>query len=268
MTPVAQAWFNDRLLPPAKRQFDDPSHSLGYLEEYQFFDVSNYESQLVEFAWKNARSGFPCSRLAFLPAPKTWIEWHVPKERGRVGFAVSQIDNTRFARVIGFSNANPLSRYLGDMGLRDELLANGDDAELGRIPDQNEADAKGIGGLFTQLHAALVLINSQRTIARSVHGPHRGLQRKIAANPTLAGKPFNLTFHVLELEVRPPVEYKMGAEIIRGARALHFCRAYLWETRGVICPGHWRGDPARGIRVTDYNLVPARDPKYKDWTPS
>jgi len=272
MTPAAQTWLKDQLLPKDKRYFDDETGSFGFLEDFHFFETSHYVTEMLEFAlaMSNAGLGLPSARLSFLPAPKTWIEWIDSERKERAAHALIEIDK-EWARIILFCPTYRSPVYIGDLSLRDRLLKLGNDEDvIFRLPDEMGSYRQQIKATTWLLYAALALINSPRTIHRTRHGPHRGLQRKLASRSDLAGHNFNLIHETLELEVRPPQEFLRSDEAtqLTGTRALHYCRAYLWQSRGIVCPGHWRGDPSRGIKVRDYSLVPAKDERFAGWTPS
>jgi hypothetical protein len=113
-------------------------------------------------------------------------------------------------------------------------------------------------------YANLALINSPRIIGQRGHYPHGRIERNALKNAKMVGK-FPLrawTEIVLEITTNPqdrsgdaPKEMHLTGE-----RCLHYCRTYLRVRLGMLeyVEGHWRGNPALGIKRSRYRVEPEK----------
>jgi|SRR5215831_5021653 len=107
-------------------------------------------------------------------------------------------------------------------------------------------------------YAMLALINSPRFIGQRGHYPHGRAEREALKRAKMVGKfPLRAWTEIL-LTVRPIPEDRSGAEPkemhLTGERCLHFCRTYMRVRLGMLeyIEGHWRGDPALGMKRSRY----------------
>lgn len=267
MTPFAQAILNDCARPVKDRQFADGGHSLASkLLEAHCFDITAVNSAVISMTTRlvndNRSFGEEGSRsiigkMAFLPAETVWIE-----ARGstghRLGFLVT-IDGENATFMLADqekfgASANFYPLYLGDA----QRLTS-----VGNFSGKNSR----LGFAYSAIvYCALAMINTPRVIGRKQHMPHAGLQRKLAAAQGMVGKFPLRAWTELVLEVTVP---RVGGERshetrLTGGKALHFCRAHLRLQNGclVLVSPHWRGDPALGIKQTQYSVIPPRDGKW------
>jgi hypothetical protein len=214
-------------------------------------------------------------KLAFLPAPKTWIEWRNPiapchqHPNGTVGrMGALLIEEGEYADVWlahaipGGTGPDVFASFPGYF--RMPLSGNPDmetfnvSAELQEFIDGHMV--ANLHGPF--LYALLAMINTPRVIGRRQHMPHAGLQRKLARAKGMVGKYPLHAWHEVKLEVTPPrLDRSATGEPhetrLTGAKARHFCRAHLRVRLGALelVSPHWRGDPALGIKQTRYRVV-------------
>jgi hypothetical protein len=90
--------------------------------------------------------------------------------------------------------------------------------------------------------------------------PHAGLQRKLAQSMNMTGKfPLHAWTEIL-LEVTPPATENGQVREARlsGAKALHYVRKFVRTrfARKEYVKGHWRGDPALGLKQSRYTVLP------------
>jgi hypothetical protein len=264
MTPLAHLIAKDATLPVKERQFGDACRRLRLLDNLHFFDVTAIEEAamgLARQAWDRwaSKKDLGVGRLAFLPAPRVWLEVNDP--RGRAALMLEQ-DDDNFARVTFVIG------YLQDH----ELMWN----EVGRIPLVGCDDTPGIYRYRADLqehrlgfeqriptiYSMLAMINTPRIIGRRQHLPHAGLQRDIARSKGLVGKYPLHAWHELVLEVAPPVheDGQLHEAHLTGEKALHFVRCHLRIRLGMLelVSAHWRGNGALGIKQTRYRVIDRR----------
>jgi hypothetical protein len=116
-------------------------------------------------------------------------------------------------------------------------------------------------------YATLALINSPRVIGQRGHYPHGRAERERLKKLKLVGKfPLRAWTEIL-LEVAPnPQDRSTGAPVemyLTGERCLHYCRTYLRVRHGMLeyVEGHWRGNPALGMKRSRYRLEKERQPE-------
>lgn len=110
-------------------------------------------------------------------------------------------------------------------------------------------------------YADLALINSPRIVGQRGHFPHGRAEREALKKAKMVGK-FPLrawTEIVLEVTPHPEDRSDTDAELhLTGERCLHYCRTYLRVRYGMLeyVEGHWRGNPALGIKRSRYRVKP------------
>lgn len=180
---------------------------------------------------------------AFLPAEKTWIESRSEKGK-REAILLADVgggkaDMTLFTEGIC---AKVASLNLNEFLNYDSVFA----------PSEGEVN------LIAFTYQALAIINTPRIVAQQEHAPNKGIQKRLNAARQIT--PFKLLpWSEIKLEVTGAGSDKGsdGSEnALTGKRALHFCRAHIRVKRGRIeyVSSHWRGDPAIGIRQSDYKI--------------
>lgn len=244
MTPLAHRIVKEMTLPVKSRTFDDRCGLLKRLDDTHCFDCSEVFPLAKQMAWDMAQRGEWLEQTAFLPAPRTWIEWAEDGER--VGLLLEQRGDHCFGRVA----------TAGDFasGERPLLFC------LGGGAGRNEIEGHRMAYLWRAIIAMLAMINSPRIIGRKQHMPHRGLERKLANSKALVGKFPLRAWTELTLSVSDIGHRANGKEQeahYTGEKCLHFCRAHLRIRNGRLerVTAHWRGNPALGIKRTRYRLA-------------
>jgi hypothetical protein len=108
-------------------------------------------------------------------------------------------------------------------------------------------------------YALLAFINTPRIIGQRVHQPHQRIEREKLAKLKLTGKFPLRAWTEIVLKVGLPDDRSddpTRETHLTGERCLHFCRTYLRMRYGAIeyVEGHWRGDPALGMKRSRYRL--------------
>lgn len=250
MTPLAHDIALDACEPIRRRRHGNLCAELRLLDGVHFFELSAAMEDARELAVLLHRAPATRSRLAFLPADRTWLEW---QENGRRGALLLQAGGTaNTADVISVGQSDD-QRTIGVAG-RGWLGLGRAAAPIGSAmpsaPDASLADHL--------VYGFLALVNSPRTIGRRSHLPHAGLQRRLAAARGMVGKFPLQAWTEIVLDVGPPrVEAaSLGQTHLSGRKALHFVRRHLrlvGDLPIVVSP-HWRGDPALGIRRSRYRV--------------
>jgi hypothetical protein len=266
MTPLLQAVVKEGLRSPRDRRWSDDTGVLQNVGDVHCFECSEVYPLALEWM-KDLWHRSPPGRLAFLPAPVTWLEMRVPRSNARdarMAFllrADRPDGNAESALVDHVSSSSGFvgSSRAGVLGLRDRAGPLG--VVLNKMPNGFEHEQTFMEHSLTiMLYALLAMINTPRVIGRKQHQPHVGLQRKLAASKGMVGKFPLHAWTEIKLDVRPPKEVEGEHEShLTGERAFHFCRAYLWVSRGIVCPAHWRGNPALGIKQSRYRLTHSHD---------
>lgn len=274
MTPLAHAIVADSTLPVKKRLHGHTAESLRLLDGVHFFEVTQVYAAARDMALSMVKNGTPSGKLAFLPAPRTFLEFREPEGRCGILLEETKLYEGRVARVTGVAHAQgrgpriEIAQPSGFLFLRDKAYFGGLSLDLRKY----EACKDSIALRFQLerymdaiLYALLAMINTPRVIGRRQHMPHAGLQRKLAAAHHMPGKYPLQAWHELVLEVAPPrIETGEPKETrLTGERALHFVRAHLRICNGRLEPtivaAHWRGNPDLGIKQTRYRVVPPRN---------
>lgn len=285
MTPLAHQIAKQLTLPIAKRVFhDEPRGLLQKLCDAHCFESTKImpllpdlldgekdetaitkfvNGERVKMMGENTVTKFAglAARLAFLPAPATWIEWTGDEwiggnKKARYGWLL--VDDfysdgprefiTCFSTQV--TGCDFCFSFPKDGNLTD-AVTHGD-----ANPETEEENlTKSV--YVTILVALLALINTPKIIGRQQHMPHIGLQRALAHAHGGIGKYPLQAWTEIRLEVGVP-QFAEGEHEARlsGAKALHFCRAHLRLRNGRVefVRAHWRGDPAVGIKRSRYRL--------------
>jgi hypothetical protein len=221
MTPLFHRIARELTLPKSERTFNDQVGLLGMLDDVHCFECTEISDAATEL-WNTST---PASRKAvvearaFLPAPKTWLEWK-DKEIGRIG-VLSTSDGNYMAFEYRFAGVPTL-------GAKTEVF----------------------------IASLLPFINTPRVIGRTQHMPHAGLERRLLRS--MGGRFAVHAWHEIRLHVTPPDISEDDHEAhLTGQRALHFCRAHLRIRLGQLqlVSAHWRGDAALGIKQARYKMV-------------
>jgi hypothetical protein len=255
--------FEQKRLPVAQRTFDDQASLLSALDDVHCFDVSEAmpiaEAMVVEMVVAN---DFEMS-LAFLPAPKTWLECVVNGRR--IGVLLSE-----------FRGGAKCIIATSEGAARSDVLMLGAEAsiELQRIHRRRDALVQ-LGVPAEELHDRLQLNGDTGfgltllAFLALINGPGLCPQRKLHHSRPVAkrlGLRVNGSFPLLawtELTLRVGEgEQKSWTGGRQGGRTdmmpLHFVRAHRRRINGEWrkIEAFWRGNAALGIKQTRYKLKP------------
>lgn len=255
MTPLAHRFVKQLTGPPSARELQPAV--LDRIADAHCFDVTDAAELIgglgVKLFWEHSDEGRFDPTLAFLPAPKTWIEYlEGGKRRGYLIETPANILSTAAALSTFETDGDRIKAW--DAG---SLVLMANDPPCVMAPE-NDSDEAQIDTYATEyfLYAALAVINSPKTIGRRMHEPHRGLGRSLKAG----GFMFPLRgWTEIKLQVHNPVangEFEEGH--LTGQKALHFCRAHLRIKMGRLehVRAHWRGNPALGTKNSRYRVAP------------
>ena len=254
MTPLARRIVKELTLPLKRRTFIDRVGLLPRMSDTHCFELSDVVDAIQSLAYDiNLRPG-SSDVLAFLPAPRTWLEWKVGQDRYGI-----HLEETSFGADLAIAGEKGFhSETGGQIALRESLLKAGPD----EMPFGNSGwlGPKDTHFLIFFLYAALALINTPRIVGRRQHMPHRGLERDLVRAMRTVGKFPLHTWTEIKLEITDPHDATgdPSAEAhYTGTRALHFCRAHLRVRLGKleIVRSHWRGDGSLGIKQSRYRLA-------------
>ncbi|HSF93782.1 MAG TPA: hypothetical protein VLA52_02065 [Thermohalobaculum sp.] len=273
MTPLAHAIATELTLPRARRTFDDQANVLSHITEAVCFEVTEVvqiANALVAEFIADAAPACAFRGLAFLPAPKTWIEFR--DQNVRHGLLLTQSDRHNVMARIDAASTDGFGSYtIGDLPLDgNDDLGLSLDADMSIYKRHPYASDFVDAALFT--YALLSLINSPRRINQRVVQPHAGLQRKLARTFGGVGKYPLHAYRELTLKCGPPVDARdepAWIDYLNNRMPLHFVRAHRRRNAGVDDPRYdphdyatwdlikatWRGDSALGIKLTRYKLA-------------
>jgi hypothetical protein len=265
MTPLAQRIVNQVTIPISKRTFRDPCNLTGRMSDVHCFEVTQVIEMVHEMV---AAAGSLDSilrnmgALAFLPAPRTWLEWR-DSEVGREGVLLETNPDGSLARCTWACGGDRFfqsqdAEHNFCIGLKAEIPLM---LQLKKYHCARRLRGESLESmsLYTaSLYALLAVINSPRTISQKRHKPHRGLQKSL-----IKGLGAKFTLHewneiVLDVslptEVVPPIE---GEAVLTGRRALHFVRSHIRLRDGKLSyvKAHWRGDASVGIKQARYRVA-------------
>lgn len=247
MTPLAQRIVRELTLPTKARTYLAPPMFAEMVRDAHHFECSEIFEASKEFV-QTGPAMTAALRSAFLPAPRTWIEFRGDAGE-RCGAILGDVEDPKLGRGIWIIAANEISAL--DVG-----LLQGE-----RFLPASSVDADLIVSPFVAL---LAMINTPRVFGRRQHMPHAGLQRRLAAAQGMTGKFPLRAWTEIKLEVRLPRDESESGEhiaVLTGRKCLHFCRAHLRVQNGqiVFVSSCWRGDPSLGIKRSRYSLIPPRD---------
>ncbi|TXI87765.1 MAG: hypothetical protein E6Q40_04515 [Cupriavidus sp.] len=246
MTPLAHRIVKERTLPIRERSFNDQSGLLQRMDDIHCFEATEIFPLALQLAADLITREEWLPDTAFLPAPRTWIEFRSNGERTGVLLEdiAGKLADVRLAGRNG-SLSIPLTLWLGEAA-----ITNPDARISGNVEDHFQR----------VLVAILAIINSPRIIGRQQHAPHKGLERRLLKEKGLVGKFPLHAWTELKLSVTDIGTQANGTvheAHYTGEKCLHFCRAHIRVKRGRLekVSGHWRGNPALGIKRTRYRLV-------------
>lgn len=260
MTPLAMRIIKALTLP-AIHHPHDKANIARRMGDIHCFEVSALEGVLDHDMIEAISEGKAnIGKLAFLPAPATWIEHsRLQGDIGiqRLGFLLTASSNPTVANVsmvhlLETKEAGYEFMYTSaDLA---PLPLNGSE-NFGRALDNDDCE----DGFHPKLYLTLAFINTPRLIDRIQHRPHRGLERsvrKIFGNRAFPVHPWS----EIKLEIKLPKNSSEDGEPatrLTGGKALHFCRSHLRIRLGrlEIVSSHWRGDPALGVKLSRYKVA-------------
>ena len=261
VTPLAGRILKEITRPIRERTIEDKNNILNKMYDIHCFEIS---SVLYECDSVMSMIGKNCGLhpdLAFLPFPKTWIEWKNPNGH-RIGYL---LDGTQ-------DDKNPVCISAGDaLGLHslDEpfrLLLNdhfehnypkGTDfyGATIKILEESNWTSPGI------LEGALALINSPKIIGMRTHLPHENLQKRLIKSGQPVGQfPLNAWTEIIiktsgfrDASDDDPVQGNLT-----GMRAHHWVRAHTRIRYGRLefVPHHERGNKLFGSKQSRYTITP------------
>lgn len=218
-------------------------------------EVFDLAAESAEAAYKKEKT---LDELAFLPAPKTWIEWQYACG-AREGVLLEQIDEDIAAATWAYMGDDLFltSKQIGYLRLNGRGTIHSDHFCPLVLVEQSQGEAVG---RIVHLYAILAIINTPRVIGRRQHMPHRGLERRLLSmRRTIGAFPMRAWTEIM-LHVTPPtrvVEEGIYEAHLTGERARHFVRAHMRIRLGRLefVSAHWRGNEALGIKQSRYKLV-------------
>jgi hypothetical protein len=263
MTPLAHIIVEDSTRPLKDRRFVDASKKFGMLDGLHFFEVSAVCKMAKELAPKYMEAlKVGQSHLAFLPAPRCWIECIDPAGNfKRVAFLIEQ-QNHNLALVTQIYLAKNGDLLCGKEPVIFLPLSGHND--LGKFVEHSpDVTREKAVTLFMMISSLLAIINSPKKIGRRQHQPHAGLQRKIASARAMPGKYPMHAWTELVLEARPPRDESQREPRetrLTGEKCLHFVRTHLRIRSGELqlINWHYRGNPALGFKQTRYRVAPGQ----------
>lgn len=271
MTPLAHRIVKELTLPLKDRTFNDAGGLLKKMSDIHCFDMSAVDEVVFDLAtqFRNEPAKM-AGRLAFLPAPKTWIEIaDREKCNARTGVLLEEVDHPKLGRSAVLSHASEIefdsspgamfmplvgSDLLGKSFGWDPIIESNvrDDADLKRRHQV-------IQNFMYVLYAHLALINTPRIVGRVKHLPHKGLERALIAKHGSVGHWPLHAWHEIKLSITPPDAQPGEIEEghLTGKKALHFVRQHLRIRLGKLemVSSHWRGDAQLGIKRARYAVT-------------
>jgi hypothetical protein len=236
-----------------------------------FFDLSAVEP-LVQDVSTKMREAFDSKslfsdRLAFLPAPVTWLEFYFDGGRETLLLAPA-------ANEPGSAAMSVITKHFSGGWM---MMQAGGIPLVGsnRVPSRK---TKGINAQWQPYEldtprsdpvvfrglAALALINAPRIIGNRQHMPHERIEREKLKSLGLVGKfPLHAWTEIV-LKVAPP-DLRTGEPSteghLTGEKCLHFVRTFLRVRMGQLeyVDAHWRGNPALGMKRSRYRVEPESD---------
>lgn len=274
MTPLAQRIVRELTLPLKARTFDDRKSLLLDMEDIHCFEISKIwdavDTMAHALSLKAGKPGerygekqiFTDAKLAFLPAPNTWIEWSA--EKGRVGMLLSETDvNGQPVALVTVAASEgayfwSATRFLLHLGSSEKFGS----LVLSEASFENGVTRQRIATWQFFLYTALAFINTPRIVGRSTYPAHRGVEKLLRSSKEWHGKFPLKPWTEITLRIDPENGAAgEGSERLTGQRALHFCRSYLRFKGGKleIVSSHWRGDGALGITRSTYKVLGGKE---------
>ena len=270
MTPIAYRLVRQRMeATEAVNNETDLGQFPTDLTEMRCFDcvaVSDLADDLCDSM--SGHSRVP-DKVAFLPAPITWIEYALDSQKRAAIWLIDQGD--------GWAECGFASLAKGDGKVY--TLPNGhiqlsDNVDKIAISARAAVDAfqrhpRGAprvvpSDLNTRQHmflvyAFLAIINTPRIVGRRIHHAHKGLEREMNRNVPAKDRKKLPEWTEIVLEVDKPArdgDASERGEVLTGKRALHFCRSFIRIRLGKLelVRSHWRGDEELGVRQASYRV--------------
>lgn len=270
MTPLASFLVKQLTARPKHREgiWVEPqnlSNLRSAMYDIHCFEVTACLPMLPELTTTFKQQGLEKSEdvfesLAFLPAPKTWLEWRHPSGNS---IAILLEEKANYKAGATFF-CKELATNLGEISTNsgDYYDYGGDRAIPTYISNSlSPADRhKAAAALLSLAHILLLIVNSPKIVGRLQHSLNKNLARKLTENFKGVGFPLHAWTEVL-LQVNKPVEIDDGLPHeagLTGNRALHFVRKHIRIRLGKLeyVSSHWRGDPSIGIKQTRYVVTP------------
>lgn len=292
MTPIAHRLVKQRM---RMGQADDGRLNSAQfpvnLSEMRCFDctaVSDLAYDLSDSMFDHARVP---DRVAFLPAPITWIEymmrgsgkrvaiWLIDEGDGwaRCGMAASftqdEARSSDLCAVVDIESILPfcnkvLNKPIGHVQLAENVDKIGINLNAGTghlredvkaIINKTLPDDVEESHMFL-IYAFLAIINTPRIVGRKSHSAHKGLEREMNLRVPAKTRTKLPEWTEIVLEVGRPCDAETGegGDILTGKRALHFCRSFIRVRLGKLelVRSHWRGDAELGVRQASYKVKP------------
>lgn len=253
MTPLAHRIVKELTLPVKHRTFKDQCGLLPRMNDIHCFEITDVLDAAFDLAhseWKHDRTS---DYMAFLPAPKTWIEFTHKSSIFRTGVLLESrgTDGAESRWAAGNADGFVSDPNVGWLKLSGDGLIGSKHFRVRPTTTGSE--------WTLALYAVLAMINTPRIIGRVQHMPHRGLEKALLANRSLVGKFPLRAWTEIKLHITPPVIAGVPEPVeahLTGRKAYHFVKAYTRVSSGKLVAAYWRGDPSLGIirsryRVTD-----------------
>lgn len=273
MTPIAHALAMDLLQPAKKRRFAEAASIVRPFDDLHCFEMTAVDEAAQSLA-DAIISKKPSGKLAFLPAPRTFIETGLPPGVA----ATNTLGIKRSGILLEIAEDGQSASMIPVVASPDGQIKTSGDAF--NLPLNQAADgtvlwnkenwhstAVEASQAASLAYAYLAMINTPRVILRHQHQAHKGLARAARAASFQPPRPWQ----EIRLEVRPPDLEPRGQkdnakDVLSGAKALHFVRCHLRFRLGSLelVSAHWRGDPAFGITQSRYAVVPPRKGIWPD----
>jgi hypothetical protein len=274
MTPIAFRLFR-RVMSGAKMSTDERAFAMKRLIDVRYFEATEVAPLIFDLTkrltdqWSRDRS-MP-KLQAFLPAPRTWIEYVVPDDphfaKGRQqkadrGAFLFETHDDGHVSVTGMLKW-PDGRVQSSAGFAEPNhpraffpLSSEDFVPETPVAQTFERQHH----IYFEMHAMLAVINSPRVIEQESREPHRGLVREMRN----ANMPHKFTpWSVIKYSVtRAAIDAAGETGEHGGERCLHFVRAHTrWLTqqgRITLVTAHKRGNRERGDKTigSTYTVSP------------
>jgi hypothetical protein len=152
--------------PLKRRRFNDVASVRPKMEDFHCFEVTAVYDLALDLAKRMAQSEVP-DLAAFLPAPRTWLEF--ADETGRVGLFLEKRSAGKQCHI------TVCARNDGSFGSRSAIMLNLYGERQTVLISNDTPQVTPVFGMI--IFAFLAMINSPRVIGRKQHAPHAGLER-------------------------------------------------------------------------------------------